>query len=86
LLKLTDWWYGYQTSVKQAVKLESQNYHGVLEVICIQGGPITKLEAAEMERIMAQAKSDCAKSGITVQYTVHKKSYYEFLQCHSVSL
>ena len=38
-----------------------------------------KLEAAEMKQIMAEAKNDCAKSGITVQYTVCEVSYYEFL-------
>jgi hypothetical protein len=79
LLKSTDWWYGYQTSVKQAVKIESQGYDGVLDVICIQGGFITALEAAEMERIMIEAQSDCEKSGIKVLYTVCEVSYYEFL-------
>ena len=51
LLKSTDWWYGYQTSVKQAVKLEAQGFDGELDIICIKGGFITQLEAAEMDRI-----------------------------------
>ena len=79
LLKSTDWWYGYQTSVKQAVKLESQGYDGVLDVVCIQGGFITALEAAEMELIMTEAASDCAKSGITAKYTITELSYCDFL-------
>lgn len=79
LLKATDWWYGYQTSVKQAVKLESQGFDGELNVTCIQGGFITQLEAAEMERIMVEATSDCAKSGIEVRYVITEVSYYEFL-------
>merc|ERR1711969_398114 len=79
LLKSTDWWYGYQTSVKQAVKLESQGFDGVLDVTCIQGGFITQLEAAEMERIMREATGDCAKSGITVRYAITEVSYCEFL-------
>ena len=79
LLKSTDWWYGYQTSVKQAVKLESQGFDGVLDVTCINGGFITQLEGAEMERIMLDAKSDCLKSGITVRYTITEVSYSEFL-------
>ena len=79
MLKSTDWWYGYQTSVKQAVKLECQNFDGVLNVTCIQGGFITQLEAAEMERIMIDAKGDCAKSNIEVRYNITEVSYYEFL-------
>jgi hypothetical protein len=79
LLKATDWWYGYQTSVKQAVKLESQSFDGELEIICIRGGPITALEAAEMPRIMAEAQSDCARSSVTVKYTITEMSYYDFL-------
>ena len=82
IFKVTDWWYGYQTSVKQAVKLESQGFDGVLDVICIRGGLITQLEAAEMERIMKEAISDCAKSGITVRYTISYVSYRDFvLEC-----
>eukprot|EP01043_Picozoa_sp_COSAG02_P059217 COSAG02_NODE_7508_length_2978_cov_2.591872_2_plen_377_part_00 len=69
----------YQTSVKQAVKLESQNFDGVLEVMCIRGGPITQLEAAEMERIMQEAKGDCSKSGVSVTYEISYVSYRNFL-------
>ena len=79
IAKVTDWFYGYQTSVKQAVKIESQGFKGELDVICIQGGFITQLEAAEMGRIMSEAKSDCLKSGITVQYKITEVSYYDFL-------
>jgi len=79
IFKSTEWWYGYQTSVKQAAKLESQGFCGVLDVTCIRGGPITQLEAAEMERIMKEATSDCAKSGITLQYEISYVSYREFL-------
>ena len=60
IAKVTDWFYGYQTSAKQAVKLESQGFDGELDVICIKGGFITQLEAAEMEGIMSEAKEDCA--------------------------
>ena len=79
IFKSTEWWYGYQTSVKQAVKLESQGFGGVLDVICIRGGPITRLEAAEMAGIMEQAIGDCAKSGISVQYEISYVSYRDFL-------
>ena len=79
LLKSTDWWYGYQTSVKQAVKLECQGFDGVLDVTCIKGGFITQLEAAEMGRIMCEAQADCLKSGISVKHTITELSYCEFL-------
>ena len=32
-----------------------------------------------MERIMVEATSDCAKSGIEVRYVIKEVSYYEFL-------
>ena len=82
LFKSTAWFYGYETSVKQAVKLEAQGFDGVLQVTCIRGGPITQVEAQEMERIMGEATRDCAKSGIVVQYKISIMSYYEFLQLH----
>ena len=80
LLKSTDWWYGYQTSVKQAVKLECQGFDGILDITCIKGGPITQLEAAEMPQIMADAQRDCEKSGIAVRYTITELSYSDFLR------
>jgi hypothetical protein len=79
IFKSTEWWYGYQTSVKQAVKLESQGFDGVLDVTCLRGGAITQLEAAEMVRIMHEAESDCAKSGISVKYEISYVSYHDFL-------
>ena len=79
LLKSTDWWYGYQTSVKQAVKLEAQGFDGELGIICIKGGFITQLEAAEMGRIMTEATADCLKSGIDVRYKITEVSFYDFL-------
>ena len=86
MLKSTDWWYGYQTSVKQAVKLECQGFDGELDVICVKGGFITQLEAAEMGRIMSEATNDCLKSGITVKYKISEVSYYEFLSTYGPAL
>jgi hypothetical protein len=76
---VTDWFYGYQTAVKGAVKALSQSFDGELEIICLQGGFITQVEAAEMPRIMAEAKRDCAQSDVTVKYTITEMSYYDFL-------
>jgi hypothetical protein len=86
IAKVTDWFYGYQTSVKQAVKLESQGFDGELDVTCIKGGFITQLEAAEMGRIMSEAKDDCAKSGITVNYKITEVAYYDFLSEYEPAL
>ena len=46
---------------------------------CIEGGSITQLEAAEMDRIMEEAKRDCSMSGITVRYQITKMPYRAFL-------
>ena len=67
------------TGVKAIVKIESQGFGGTLNVTCIKGGPITQLEAAEMARIMEEAKSDCLMSGIAVRYQITKMSYCDFL-------
>ena len=34
-----------------------------MQVICINGGPITQVEQEEMPRILSEARSDAAKSG-----------------------
>ena len=65
--------------MKAIVKVEAQGFDGTLNVTCIEGGPITQLEAAEMPRIMEQAKGDCSMSGITVRYQITKMSYCDFL-------
>ena len=41
LIKSTYWFAGYQSAAKAQMKLESQSFDGTLEVICIEGGPIT---------------------------------------------
>jgi serine/threonine protein kinase len=79
IFKLTEWWNGYQSSVKAIVKVESQGFDGTLNVTCIEGGSITQLEAAEMARIMEEAKRDCSMSGVTVRYQITKMPYCDFL-------
>ena len=61
------------------MKVESQGFDGTLNVTCIEGGSITQLEAAEMDRIMEEAKRDCSMSGITVRYQITKMPYCDFL-------
>ena len=79
IFKMTEWWNGCQSSVKAIVKVESQGFDGTLNVTCIEGGSITQLEAAEMDRIMQEAKRDCSMSGITVRYQITKMPYCDFL-------
>ena len=54
-------------------------FDGELDIICIKGGFITQLEAAEMDRIMTEATADCRKSGIDVRYKITEVSFYDFL-------
>ena len=54
----TRWWYGYCTAVKRCISLEAQNFEGLLELICIEGGPITAMEAEEVPRLLVEAAHD----------------------------
>ena len=49
------WVYGYCTAIKRGISMESQNFSGLLELICVAGGPITTVEAQEMPRILSDA-------------------------------
>ena len=63
-IKLTMWFYGYCTAMKRCIALESQNFDGLLELICIHGGPITTVEAQEMPRILADAAHEVVDAGV----------------------
>ena len=38
-----------KTAAKKALSMESQGFDGVIDVICIKGGPITQVEAVRDE-------------------------------------
>ena len=58
---------------------ESQGFAGVIEVICIEGGPITRVEAEEMGQIVEDAKKDAQKSNIHLRVKITTLPYCDFL-------
>ena len=81
-IKLTMWFYGYATAMKRCIAIESQNFDGLLELICIHGGPITTVEAQEMPRILADAAHDASIGGAEIgcEFKISAMSYVEFVQ------
>eukprot|EP01045_Picozoa_sp_COSAG04_P027076 COSAG04_NODE_3892_length_2444_cov_4.701493_2_plen_309_part_00 len=61
------WMYGFKTAAKALIKIESQNFSGVLVIVCINGGMITTVEGEEMGKVVNDAKSDAAKSNVKVR-------------------
>ena len=67
--------------VKKFLASQAQEHPGVtLEVGCINGGPITQVEQEEMSRILNEAKSDAAKSGVKMITRLATMSYCDLLQ------
>ena len=60
----------------------SQGFEGLLEIVCIEGGFISKLEAQEMSRIVDETKADLAKSGLKCRIKLSQMEYYDFLQAY----
>ena len=81
-IKLTMWFYGYATAMKRCIAIESQNFDGLLELICIHGGPITTVEAQEMPRILADAAHDASMGGAEIgcEFKISAMSYVEFVR------
>ena len=78
-IKQTVWFATYKAATKAQVRLECQDFTGVLEVICIDGGQVTRIESEEMARILVDAEADARLSGVVCRTTLTKLSYYEFL-------
>jgi hypothetical protein len=78
-IRKTMWFNGYKSSAKAIVKVECQGFHGLLEVVCIEGGPITRIEADEMARILADAEADARMSGVQCWTKLTRLSYFDFL-------
>ena len=83
-IRQTFWFYGYVTALKRCISLESQNFGGLLALICVTGGPITRVEARETPRIVADAIHDAelitelASVVIECEFKITQMSYYEF--------
>ena len=79
-VRKTQWFYGYKTAVKAVIKLEMQGFDGILVLVCVEGGPVTQVEAEEMVTIVNEARKDAAKSHLKVRIQLITISYYDFLQ------
>ena len=85
-IKLTMWFYGYATAMKRCIAIESQNFDGLLELICIHGGPITTVEAQEMPRILADAAHDASMAQPITNDKERERSIFVFPECRPVPL
>eukprot|EP01045_Picozoa_sp_COSAG04_P018856 COSAG04_NODE_1779_length_5595_cov_1.888464_4_plen_1114_part_00 len=78
-VRKSEWMYGFKTAAKAIIRTESQGFDGLMEVLCINGGPVTQVEAEEMAGIIADAKADAAKSGVQVRIQLRQMSFFDFL-------
>jgi hypothetical protein len=79
ICRTTRWFHSYCIASAGKMSMECQGYSGTVEVICIEGGPITKLEHQEMEIIVERAKEDLAKNGVEdCKIQISKLTYCEF--------
>jgi hypothetical protein len=77
------WFQGYRSAIKKALAIEAQHLlpGEAIEVICIEGGTISRTEAEEMPTILEEAKKDAKMSNIDLRATYDKPlSYREFLE------
>ena len=78
----SQWMYGFQTAAKKVMAVESQGFDGILVVVCIEGGPVTRVEHEVMGSIIAGAQADAAQSGVTCRIDRRDLSYVQFLREH----
>jgi hypothetical protein len=64
LVKSTRWFAAYCGAVKNTIKVYCQKKEDVL-LVCIEGGPITRVEAAEMPRLREEAMADLKELGVS---------------------
>ena len=51
-----------------------------MEVVCIEGGPISQLEARSMSKLTTDVQNDLATKGLQAQLDVKTISFAEFKQ------
>jgi hypothetical protein len=67
IIESTKWFHAYKQMVKMALQqIQTANLEHYLEVVCIDGGPITRVEQRAMAPILRNAVEDCAKKGVQV--------------------
>eukprot|EP01048_Picozoa_sp_COSAG05_P002455 COSAG05_NODE_101_length_19100_cov_24.260144_8_plen_357_part_00 len=82
-IKGTKWFQTYKGGVKKALTMIQQERPGaLLIVLCINGGPITQVEQLEMAAILSDAKTDAAKSGVSLLTELRTMSYHAFLKSY----
>ena len=81
-IKRSRWMYGFRTAAKKVMAIECQSFDGVVVIVCIFGGPVTRVEHELMESIIAEAKADAAlgESGIECRIERRDLSYAQFLR------
>jgi hypothetical protein len=75
----TLWFHDFQTSAKRAIILECQHFHGLLDVVCIEGGPVTRIEHEAISAIIKDAKADAGEYGTRCRIRCECLSYADFL-------
>eukprot|EP01047_Picozoa_sp_COSAG01_P059771 COSAG01_NODE_7226_length_3297_cov_3.568793_3_plen_421_part_00 len=78
VIKDTKWFHAYEQMVKMALQqIQSEYPECTLEVVCLNGGPITQVEQREMPRILEGAVRDCRAKGVTLVYSMRCVDYRE---------
>jgi hypothetical protein len=75
----TVWFREYRLAAKRAIILECQHFHGMLDVVCIEGGPITGIEHQAIGEIIKDAKTDAGIYGVQCRIQRSHLSYADFL-------
>jgi serine/threonine protein kinase len=80
-VKQSYWFKGYRESVKGQVKLLCQTHTGRIVLICIEGGPISQLEATEIrDTLVSEVKSDMESKTATLDIIVKPVTFEDFKQ------
>jgi hypothetical protein len=79
-IKRSRWLYGFQTAAKKVMAVECQSFDGIVVVVCIFGGPITRVEHELMGLIIEEAKRDAAQSQIDCHIERSDLSYAQFVR------
>ena len=62
LVRSTGWYYGYQTRVQSTVLTELHGFNGILQVACINGGPVSQVEQQDVPAIVRDATLEAYRS------------------------
>eukprot|EP01047_Picozoa_sp_COSAG01_P038736 COSAG01_NODE_3159_length_6488_cov_8.505400_5_plen_627_part_00 len=79
-IKRSRWMYGFRTAAKKVMAVECQSFDGIVVVVCIFGGPITRVEHEVMGSIIEEAKRDAAQSYIDCRIERSDLSYAQFVR------